>query len=90
MDNALRLRALYAVGIHMAHNVMAHFLLARFCHVVVDIGRMAFQLIDLLLCDRKSEFLFCLCQRNPESSPGLEFHILRKNELHFTACIPFR
>ena len=55
MDNALRLRALYAVGIHMAHNVMAHFLLARFCHVVVDIGRMAFQLIDLLLCDRKSE-----------------------------------
>ena len=90
MDNALRLRTLYTVGIHMAHNVMAHFLLARFCHVVVDISRMAFQLIDLLLCDRKSEFLFCLCQRNPESSPGLELHILRKNELHLTACIPFR
>ena len=90
MDNALRLRALYTVGIHMTHNVMAHFLLARFCHVVVDISRMAFQLIDLLLCDRKSEFLFCLCQRNPESSPGLELHILRRNELHFAACIPFR
>ena len=48
---------------------------------------MLLHLIDLLLGNRKSELFLCLCQSNPQSSPGRELEILGKNVLHLFACI---
>ena len=36
MDNSLCLRALYAVSIDMAHNIMADFLLPGLSHIIID------------------------------------------------------
>ena len=40
MDNPLRLRALHAVSINMAHNIMAHLFFPCFGNLIVDILRM--------------------------------------------------
>ena len=44
MDDAGCLGALLAVGVHMAHHVVAHQLFALDGHFVVDIVHMGFQL----------------------------------------------
>ena len=51
MDDTCCLRTLFAICIHMTHNVMTHELLTLSCHIVVDILYMAFQFFDLLVCD---------------------------------------
>ena len=51
MDDSLCLRTLYAVGIDVGHDVVADHLLPLLCHVIVDIVRMAFQFLDLLVRD---------------------------------------
>ncbi len=86
MDNSLRLRALYTVGIHMTHNVMAHFLLARFCHIVVDIRRMAFSSsICSWVIGSPSPFLSLPAQSRVFSRSGT-FISWEKNVLHL-ACL---
>ena len=73
MDDALRLRALYAVGVHMAHHIVAHLLLPGLRHVIVDVVRVLLQLRDLLVRDGESQLLLRLRQRDPQPSPGAEF-----------------
>ena len=87
MDDSFCFRTLYTICINMGHNIMANFLLAGFCHIIINIFCMGFQFIDLLLCDRKSQLLLGLCQCDPQLSPGAEFHVLRKNVLHLLAGI---
>ena len=49
MDDPGSLGTLLSIRIHMAHNVMAYFLLSGFGYIVIDIIRMCLHLIDLLL-----------------------------------------
>ena len=93
MNDACCLRALLAIGINMAHNVMANNLLARLRHVIVNVIGMCLQLIDLLLRDdglsvlRKAKLHLRFSQGNPKLSPGSEFHVRGKDKLHFLAGI---
>ncbi len=87
MDDPLRLRALYAVGIDVGHDVMAHFLLPRLRHLVIDVLRMGFQFVDLFLRNRKSQLFLGLRQSDPQPSPRTEFFIRRENILHLSAGI---
>ncbi len=72
MDDSLRLRALPAIGIHMGHDVMADDFLPLPGHIIINILRMAFQFLDLLLRNRKPQFLFRLRKRNPQFPPRPE------------------
>ena len=86
-------RAELAIGINMAHNVMANQLLPGLCHIIIDFIHMSLHLINLLLADyrlaifRKPQLHFCLSQSNPQFSPGGKLLVLRKNILHFLAGI---
>ena len=87
MDDTLSLRTLHTVGVDMRHNVMAHLAFPLLRHLIVNIVRMGFQLVNLLLGDIQSQFFFRLCKSDPQSPPCAEFHIRRKDILHFPACI---
>ena len=76
VDDALRIRALYTVSVHMAHNIVTHFLLTCLRNLVVDLILMCLQLIDLLLCDVETQLMLRLCQCDPELSPGTELVVL--------------
>ena len=65
MDDAFRVRALEAVGIDMAHNVVADEFFARFSVLVVDVVLMGNQLVDLLLRDGQAKLMLGFCQRDP-------------------------
>ena len=82
VDDAGSLRALLAVGIHMAHHVVAHKALALFGDFIVDVLGVCLQLIDLFLRDRQTELHFALCKCDPKAAPGLELHVRRKQVLH--------
>ena len=82
MNDPLRLRTLYAVGMDMAHHVVTHELLLRLRHLIIDILRGALQLCNLFLADVQSELALCLRQGDPEPAPGSEFLLLGKNVLH--------
>ena len=89
MDDALCFRALYTVCIYMRHNIMAYLTFSLSGNLIINIFCMSFQLIDLLLCNVKTKLLLCLCKCDPELSPGTEFHVRRKDILHFFAGITF-
>ena len=76
VDDALRVRALYTVCVHMAHNIVTHFLLTCLRNLIVDLILMCLQLIDLLLCDVETQLMLRLCQCDPELSPGTELVVL--------------
>ena len=71
----------------MGHYIMTDLFFAGFCHVIIDILCMGFQLIDLFLGNGQPQLFLSLCQCNPQFSPGLEFHILGENVLHLLAGI---
>ena len=75
MDDAFCFRALYAICIHMGHNVVADKTFSFFCHIIIDVLCMCFQFLDLLVCNVQSKLFFCLSKCDPEFSPGTEFHI---------------
>ena len=87
MDDALRLGALQSICIDMAHNVVADDLLTRLRFRIVDIIGVFLELRDLLIRDRKSQLLLCLCQRDPQFSPRSELHVGREDILHLSACV---
>ena len=87
MDDTLSLGALQSVRIDMAHDIMADYLLTRLCFRIVNILSVFLQLRDLLICDRKSQLLLRLCQRDPQFSPCPEFHVRGENVLHLSACV---
>ena len=89
MDDSLRLRTLLTISVDMGHNVMTHKLFPFSCNIVIDVIRMCLKLFDLLVRNRKSQFFFRFRQSDPKFSPRSEFHIRRKNILHFFTCIPF-
>ena len=88
MDDAFCLRALYAKRIHVRHYIMANLTLTLLSHIIVDIIRMSFHLINLLLGDVKAKLTFRLSKCDPQLSPCAELHVRRKNILHLFTCIP--
>ena len=87
MNDSLCFRALYSICIHMGHNVVTYLTFSLPGHIIVDIILVSLEFINLLLGDIEAKFFFCFCQSDPQSSPCTEFHILRKNVLHFLAGI---
>ena len=81
VDDTGRLRALLPIGIYMAHHVVTHFLLSCLCHIIIDIFRVGFQFINLLLCDNRlsvltqAQFHFRFRKCDPQLSPCPKFHI---------------
>ena len=57
MDNPCRLGALPAISVHMAHNVMAYFLLSCLCHIVIDIIGMSLQFLNLFIGNNRLSVL---------------------------------
>ena len=90
VDDAFRLRALDAVGIDVAHDVVPYHLLALFRHFIVHIVRAALQFFDLIFRDVQPQFLFRFRQGDPQFSPGAELLLLGKNVLHLFTCVALR
>ena len=87
VDDARRLRALQAVGVDVAHHVVAHLALAGLGLSIVDVIAVGLQLGDLLVRDGKAERLFRAGQGDPQPPPGAEFEVLREKILHLRAGI---
>ncbi len=96
MDDTRRLGALLPVGIDMAHHVVPHLFLSRLRNVIIDVLRMAFQFVDLLLRDHRFPILgkpqlhLRLRQRDPKPPPRPKLHIRGENILHLPTRIPLR
>ncbi len=88
MNYRLCLGALYPVSVNMAHNIVPNLFFALLGNIVIYIVTVRFKFGNLLIRYRQAELLFRARKRNPKSAPGAEFKILRKNKLHFIACIP--
>ena len=82
MDDALCLRALHAVGIDVAHHVVAALLFPGGGHIVIDVVLVRLQLGDLRVGDGQALLLLGLRQRDPQPAPRLEFIVLREDVLH--------
>ena len=87
VDDALRARALEAVGVDVAHHIMAAFALAALGVLVIDVVPVGSELGDLLVGDGQALPFFGSRQGNPQPAPGAEFVILRKGKLHLRAGI---
>ena len=89
MNNPFSLGTLLPIGINMRHHIMAHFLLPRFRHIIINIILMRLQLINLLLGNIQPQLLLRLRQSNPEPPPGPKLLVRRKNVLHLLTRIAF-
>ena len=93
MDDTSSLWTQLAICINMAHNIMTHQLLTSLSYIIINLINMSLHLINLFLADnrlsilRKAKLHLCLCQSNPELSPGSKLLILRENVLHLLASI---
>ena len=90
MDDTLCLGALQAVGIDVAHHVMAHQLFAGDGILVVHVVLVGFQLGDLLIGDSQALLLLGLGKRDPQLAPGAELVVVRENVLHLIGSITGR
>ena len=87
MDDAGGVGALLAVGVDVAHHIMADLLLTGLRHLIVDIVLMCDQLLDLFIADIQSQLLLALCQRDPQPAPGTKLLVVGKQLLHLLAGI---
>ncbi len=88
MQNACRFGTLQAVGVDVAHHVVAHQLLPLDGDLIVDIVHMGFQLGHHLGGD-VGQALFHLGpgQRHPQAAPGPELVVVREDILHLVGRI---
>ena len=87
VNNSFGFWTLYTICVYMGHHIVAYLFFSFFCHLIVNVVCICLQFINLFLGNIQSQFFLCLCQRNPQFSPGTEFHVRRKNILHFFTCI---
>ena len=96
VNDACSFRTLLAVCIDMAHYIVADYLLALFCNIIIDIIYMSLELIYHLFCDDrlsvhgKTKFHLGFCKSYPQLSPCAEFLVRRKDILHLLGCISLR
>ena len=88
MDDACCLGALLAVGVDMAHNVVAHQLLPLDGDLIVDVVHMSFQLGHHLGGDIGQALLHLgPGQGHPQAAPGAELVVVREDVLHLIGGI---
>ena len=88
MDDAGCLGALLAVGVDMAHDVVAHQLFPLDGHFVVDIVHMGFQLSYHIRGDVGQTLIhFGTSQRHPQPPPGAELVVVREDILHLIGSV---
>ena len=88
MDDACCLGALLAVGVNVAHHIMAHQLLARNGDLVVDVVHMGFQLGHHFRGDIGLALLHLgPGQRHPQAAPGAELVVIREDVLHLIGSV---
>ena len=87
VNDALRAWALQAIGVHMAHHIVAALRLAAHGVLVVHIIDMGLQLGYLPVGDGKALGLLGLGQGHPQPAPGAELVLFRKQVLHLAAGI---
>ena len=83
VDDARSLGALLAIGVHMAHHIVADHLFPLLGHFVVDVVGVLLQLCNLLICNGQPQLLLRLSQSNPKLPPGAELHVRGKKVFHF-------
>ena len=83
MDDTGCLGALLAVGVDMAHDVVAHQLFPLDGHFVVDIVHMGFQLSYHIRGDVGQ----ALSQRHPQPPPCAELVVVREDVLHLIGSV---
>ena len=89
MDDAGCLGALLAVGINVAHHVVAHQLFALNGHFVVDVVHMGFQLGHHVGGDVGQALVHLgPCQCHPQAAPGAELVVIGEDVLHLVRGIP--
>ena len=87
MDDPLGVRALQAVGVDVAHHVVAALLLPADGVLVVDVVGVGLQLGDLLVGDGQALPLLGLGQGDPEFAPGAELVVVGEDVLHLLAGV---
>ena len=87
MNDRARAGAGVAVGVNVAHDVVAQLRFIARRAFVVDIVHMRAKFVDLFLRHGKTEFMFRLGQSDPEPPPGGELHVVGENMTHFFARI---
>ena len=89
MDDAGCLGALLAVGINVAHHVVAHQLFALNGHFVIDVVHMGFQLGHHVGGDVGQALVHLgPCQCHPQATPGAELVVIGEDVLHLVRGIP--
>ena len=87
MDNALRIRALQAVCIDVAHHIVAHYLLTCLGFGKVDVEGVFLQLCNLRIRNVQPQLLLRFGKGNPKAAPCLELVLLREDCLHLLAGV---
>ena len=82
MNDRARLGALLAPRVDVRHHVMAQFFLIRRRLVIVHVGGVGAQFVQLLVRDVQPRLLFRFGKGDPERAPGGEFFIRGKEILH--------
>jgi len=91
MDDAGGLGALLAVGVDVAHHVVAHQLFAGDGHIVVDVIHVGFQLCHHFGGDVGQALLHLRAgQRHPQAAPRAELVVVREDVLHLVGGIAGR
>jgi len=88
MDDARCLGALLAVGVDVAHDVVAHQLFALNGDLIVDVVHMGFQLGHHVGGDIGQALIHLgPCQRHPQSPPCAELVVIGEDILHLVRSI---
>ena len=87
VDDALRLRALDAVSVDVAHHIVTAALFFFFGDFEVNVLFVGLQFVHLLLRNREAEFHFGFSEVNPQPPPSLELVLRAEDETHFLASI---
>ena len=88
MDYRLCFRTLLSVCVYMRHYIVTHNFFAFLRNLIIHIVAVCFQLRNLLIGNSETKLLFGFCKSNPKPAPCSEFELLRKDFLHFGACVP--
>jgi hypothetical protein len=87
MNDRFGFRTLLSVSKNMRHDIMTDFFFPLGCNIQVQIRLMDFQLVDLLLSYRQTQFHFRFRKGDPQPSPGGEFLFVGEVLSHFPGSI---
>ena len=87
MNYRFRRRASLAICEDVRHDIMTDFLFAPCRSFIVDVVYMRLHLRYLLIGNIKPQFFFALGESYPEPAPCGKLAVIRKDFLHFSACV---